>query len=201
MTKEAYVTMKAEQYKDEPNSTRKPKKFNAFAASFTAPSSKTKSSYAQESVSEGMLLKFTLEKEDTSVEDIKVNERFVNGLPVVVYRYSFFSDVTQAFVGQDQAAWVHRDGQAGFVELKQANAQELLDSVNSSEESPIKVSLPTAEEAANHYQARKERQKNSSGRGRNSGRGGGGRGGGRGGKRKYQGNPNRTAVKTRKTEA
>jgi len=77
MTKEAYVTMKAEQYKDEPNSTRKPKKFNAFAANFTSPSAKSKSSYAQDSTPEGMLLKFTLEKEDTSVEDIKVNHHFV----------------------------------------------------------------------------------------------------------------------------
>ncbi|KAI8579337.1 hypothetical protein K450DRAFT_242763 [Umbelopsis ramanniana AG] len=66
----------AEQYKDEPNSTRKPKKFNAFAANFSQPT-KTKSSYAQDSVPEGMLLKFSLEKEDTSVEDIKVNWRFV----------------------------------------------------------------------------------------------------------------------------
>ncbi|KAI9279023.1 hypothetical protein BC943DRAFT_284327 [Umbelopsis sp. AD052] len=72
MTKEAYVTMKAEQYKDEPNSTRKPKKFNAFAPNFSQPT-KSKSSYAQDSTPEGMLLKFTLEKEDTSVEDIKVN--------------------------------------------------------------------------------------------------------------------------------
>lgn len=79
MTKEAYVAMKAEQYKDEPNS-RKPKKFNAFAPNFTSPTAKSKSSYSQDSTPEGMLLKFTLENEDTSVEDIKVNNRVVSYL-------------------------------------------------------------------------------------------------------------------------
>lgn len=76
----------------------------------------------------------------------------------------------------------------------------MLDTINKSEDSPIKVSLPTSEEAADHYQGRKERQKSTNARGRNSGRGGS-RGGGRGGKRKFSGNPNKTAVKARKTEA
>jgi hypothetical protein len=75
ITRDAYVAMKAEQYKDDPNTTRKPKRFNAFSANFTPPVAKsTKNSYAsKDDEAEGKLLKFTTEKEDASLDDIKVN--------------------------------------------------------------------------------------------------------------------------------
>lgn len=61
--------MKAEEYKDKPTTnTKKPRRFNAFAMNATTP--KPKSNYVQKD--ENKLLKFTVDKEDLSGQEIKV---------------------------------------------------------------------------------------------------------------------------------
>lgn len=88
------------------------------------------------------------------------------------------------------------DNKTGYIELNAANASEVLETINSSEDIPVTATAVDGDEANTYFKGRHERQqKFKGGRGR-----GGGRGGSRGGKRKND-NPNRTAVKARKTEA
>lgn len=81
-----------------------------------------------------------------------------------------------------------------YIELKESNAPELAETINSDETMPIKVSLPDSEESTSYYKEKKQRQSNQKG-------GRGGKGGNFGKKRKGGDNPNRSAVKARKTEA
>ncbi|KAG2174907.1 hypothetical protein INT43_005969 [Umbelopsis isabellina] len=165
MTKEAYVAMKAEQYKDKPNdsSSRRPKKFNAFAANDS--NAQKIANYADK---KDTLLKITTDKDDLSVDDIK------------------------DAIGREKVGWVNLDNKTGYIELNGANASELLETINSSEDIPVTATAVDGDEANIYFRGKHERQQKF--------KGGRGRGGGRGGKRKGD-NPNRTAVKARKTEA
>jgi hypothetical protein len=113
----------------------------------------------------------------------------------------------QHALGEDKIRFVQIDGTVGFMETKEANASELVDTVNSIENGPVKVSIPNADEEAEFYKAKSIRQQQSN-KNKSSNRGGSGRGGSkRGGrntggrKRKNDDNPNNTEVKARKTEA
>jgi len=167
MTKDAYIAMKAEEYKDKaPTGGRKPKRFNAFSLNASSAFPKV-SSYASP---ENKLLKYTIEKEGTTIDGIK------------------------SAIGQDKVQFVHMVEDRYYIELKESNAPELAETINSDETMPIKVSLPDSEESTSYYKEKKQRQSNQKG-------GRGGKGGNFGKKRKGGDNPNRSAVKARKTEA
>lgn len=113
----------------------------------------------------------------------------------------------QHALGEDKIRFVHIDGTVGFIETKEANASELVDTLNAIEDGPVKVSVPNADEEAEFYKAKNLRQQQIS-KNKSSNRGGSNRGGSkRGGrntggrKRKNDDNPNNTEVKARKTEA
>jgi hypothetical protein len=79
--------MKAEEYKDKaPTGGRKPKRFNAFSLNASSAFPKV-SSYASP---ENKLLKYTIEKEGTTIDGIKVSpfrlSHFLNRSPFSHYR-------------------------------------------------------------------------------------------------------------------
>lgn len=198
----AYVAMKAEEYKGKPSTNKKTRRFNAFAPNATTP--KPQSNYVQKD--ENKLLKFTVDNEDLSAQEIKVCDLSLTWRRLVKSGLLNMFDMQHA-LGEDKIRFVQIDGTVGFMETKEANASELVDTVNSIENGPVKVSIPNADEEAEFYKAKSIRQQQSN-KNKSSNRGGSGRGGSkRGGrntggrKRKNDDNPNNTEVKARKTEA